>query len=309
MSGSRQEIPKGPLEILIIKTGAAGDVLRTTPLLRAFEASSIDWFVGTVNGILLHNFPMRKTYLLAENIPPGSHYDLVISLEDDPEVCRPVLDRIRWKRLFGAYASADGTMRYSEDSAPWFDMGLISRYGRTRADEMKLANRKSYQEIIFNCLGLRFEQEPYVMPEALPGSDLRGDIAVAPKAGSTWPNKNWEYYDILIERLSSFAQVTILPGRASMLEHLADIRNHKLVISNDSLPMHVALGYGIPTVGVFTCTSPWEIYDYGLLKKIVSPRLAEFFYDRKFSAEAVSAIPVDQVFQAVVDSMNNHQQP
>ena len=44
--------------------------------------------------------------------------------------------------------------------------------------------------------------------------------------------------------------------------------------------MHFALGSGIPCVSILTCTSPWEIYEYGLQQKIVSPLLAEYFYQR-----------------------------
>ena len=41
--------------------------------------------------------------------------------------------------------------------------------------------------------------------------------------------------------------------------------------------MHFALGTGTPCVTLFTCTSPWEIYDYGIQKKIVSPLLERVF--------------------------------
>ena len=40
-------------KILIIKTGAAGDVLRTTSLLRALPNYEITWVVGEANKELL----------------------------------------------------------------------------------------------------------------------------------------------------------------------------------------------------------------------------------------------------------------
>ena len=64
--------------------------------------------------------------------------------------------------------------------------------------------------------------------------------------------------------------------------------------------MHLALGTDTPCVTLFTCTSPWEIYDYGVQKKIVSPLLEEFFYKRGFDGRATTAIPVDKVFDAVM---------
>jgi hypothetical protein len=64
--------------------------------------------------------------------------------------------------------------------------------------------------------------------------------------------------------------------------------------------MHFALGTAIPCVSLFTCTSPWEIYGYGIQKKIVSPLLEEFFYKRSYDERATTAISVDEVLDAVM---------
>ena len=64
--------------------------------------------------------------------------------------------------------------------------------------------------------------------------------------------------------------------------------------------MHLALGTGTRCVSLFTCTSPWEIYDYGVQTKIVSPLLDEFFYKRGYDERATTAITVDEVFAAVM---------
>ena len=94
--------------------------------------------------------------------------------------------------------------------------------------------------------------------------------------------------------------MNFLPKRASLLEHLADVRNHACLVGGDSLPMHFALGTGTRCVTLFTCTSPWEIYDYGLQTKIISPLLEEFFYKRGYDERATTAISVDEVFNAVM---------
>jgi heptosyltransferase-2 len=67
--------------------------------------------------------------------------------------------------------------------------------------------------------------------------------------------------------------------------------------------MHLALGSGIPGVALFNCTSPWEIYEYGLLTKLVSPLLGEFFYQRGFDPRATTAIPFDEVLNAVLQQL------
>jgi hypothetical protein len=63
--------------------------------------------------------------------------------------------------------------------------------------------------------------------------------------------------------------------------------------------MHFAFGTGTRCVTLFTCTSPWEIYEYGLQTKIVSPLLEEFFYKRGYDERATTAISVDEVVSAV----------
>jgi len=290
--------------ILIIKTGAAGDVLRTTPLLHPFRESSIDWFVASENEDLINKSQVNKVLTSPSQLSNSIEYDFVISLEDDTDLIRELLPKVKYKKVFGAFLDSDDSINYTGDSAPWFDLGLLSRYGLKAADKHKLENRRSYQEIIFDGLGIPFRGERYVLPGNLPTSVLRGDIAVAPKAGFRWPNKNWYGYDQLISLLERKYRVNVLPLRKSMLEHIADIQNHSLVICNDSLPMHIALGLEKACVSLFTCTSPWEIYDYGILTKIVSPLIQDFFYARELNRKVIESISVDTVYKHACDKLD-----
>jgi ADP-heptose:LPS heptosyltransferase len=95
----------------------------------------------------------------------------------------------------------------------------------------------------------------------------------------------------------------VLPQRASLLEHLSDVRNHCCLVGGDSLPMHFALGTRTRCVTLFTCTSPWEIYGYGVQRQIVSPLLEKFFYKRGYDERATTAITVHEVFEAVMTQL------
>jgi ADP-heptose:LPS heptosyltransferase len=126
-------------------------------------------------------------------------------------------------------------------------------------------------------------------------------VAIAADAGPVWPMKKWAYYGELKQRLEREGLiVNLLPQRASLLEHLGDVRNHRCLVGGDSLPMHFALGTQTPCVSLFTCTSPWEIYHYGVQKKIISPLLEEFFYKRGYAERGTTAISLDEVFSAVM---------
>jgi ADP-heptose:LPS heptosyltransferase len=295
------------MNVLIIKLNATGDVVRTTPLLSCL-AGEITWVTARNNLGLLDRLAgnLRSASWEDREIARDRDYDLVINLEDDAE-CASFLTSVSYRQLFGAYVDANGGLAYSENSRSWFDLSLISVYGRKQADQLKLRNRRTYQEMIFEGLGFRFGGERYLLPEALP-TDLTGDVAIAPVAGAVWPMKNWAYYKELIRELEARGlKVNVLPRRTSLLEHLGDVRNHRCVVGGDSLPMHFALGSGTPCVNLFTCTSPWEIYDYGIQTKIVSPLLAEFFYRRDFDPRATTAIHLGEVLDATIDKLQAYE--
>src|SRR6266576_761282 len=291
------------MNILIVKLGATGDVVRTTPLLRRLSAS-VTWITAAKNGVFLGALADNLRHFSWEararalDIP----YDLAINLEDTPEVAL-FLKTVRPAEIFGAYADSSKRLRYTDNSKCWFNLSLISAHGKLRADKLKSQNRQTYQELVFEGLGFRFAGERYLLPESIE-TGLSGDVAIAADAGPIWPMKKWAYYGELIQRLEDKGLiVNVLPKRSSLLEHLSDVRNHCCLVGGDSLPMHFALGTDTRCVTLFTCTSPWEIYDYGIQKKIVSPVLAEFFYKRGYDERATTAITVDEVFTAVMTQL------
>ena len=230
---------------------------------------------------------------------PNVRFDLVINLEDSLEVGL-YLRTLKYKELFGAYLDSLNKLQYTDNSRRWFDLSLISRFGRKRADRLKLQNRRTYQELIFEGLGLEFNGDAYLLPSRIE-TGLSGDIAIATEAGAVWPMKRWAYYQDLQARLEGQGlTVNILPKRSSLLEHLCDVQNHQCLVGGDSLPMHFALGTGTRCVTLFTCTSPWEICDYGVQRKIVSPLLEEFFYKRVYDPRATTAITLDEVLDSVM---------
>ena len=291
------------MNIFIAKLGATGDVVRTSTLLRRLKAH-ITWVTAAKNTVLLDGMGDDLRCFSWENHEAARDrkYDLIINLEDTPDVGQFV-DSLGPAKRFGAYLDGSGAMRYTDDSKAWFDLSLISVHGRAEADRLKLKNRRTYQDLVFSGLGLRFDNDAYVLPPPLE-TGLKGDVAISPEGGPVWPMKNWVYYEELKQRLEAHGlTVNKLPQRASLLEHLGDVRNHRVLVSGDSLPMHLGLGIGVRCVTLFTCTSPWEIHEYGLQTKIVSPLLEEFFYKRGYDRRATTAISVDEVFDATMKQL------
>ena len=287
------------MNLLIVKLGATGDVVRTTPLLSQLSGQ-ITWVTAAKNTVLLKGLKDNLRCFSWEERQSAldTHYDLAINLEDTLDVAQ-FLKTVECREIFGAYVDSNNTLRYTENSKRWFDLSLISAYGKLEADKLKLKNRRTYQEMVFDGLGFHFAGEPYFLPGAIE-TGLSGDVAIAADAGPIWPMKRWAHYEELKQRLESRGlNVNVLPKRPSLLEHLADVRNHQCVVGGDSLPMHLALGTGTRCVTLFTCTSPWEIYDYGIQTKIISPLLGEFFYKRGYDERATTAISVGEVEAAI----------
>ena len=288
------------MNTLILKLGATGDVVRTTPLLRRLEGE-VTWITAEKNVSLLRDLdvPLRALTWEERARAATTAYELVINLEDDRESAL-FLRGLKYERVFGAFADDHGQLNYTDEARPWFDLSLISRFGRREADRLKLLNRFTYQELIFRGLGLSFTGEQYLLPTPT-GSALQGDVAISTVAGAVWPMKKWAYYDELKRELEERGlSVNVLPTRPTLLEHLADVQAHRCLVSGDSLPMHLALGSAVRCVSIFSCTSPWEIHGYGLQTNIVSPLLEEFFYKRGFEERATTAIPLDEVLRATL---------
>jgi ADP-heptose:LPS heptosyltransferase len=288
------------MNILILKLNATGDVVRTTSLLRRLNGD-ITWITAANNAVLLEGLAANLRCLTWENrnLARDRRYDLVINLEDETGPAAFVAE-LQMGKLFGACLNGSDKVAYTPDAQGWFDLSLVSRHGRAAADQLKLQNRRTYQDLIFEGLGFRFQGEPYLLPQPV-ATDLSGDVAIAAAAGPVWPMKQWAYYDQLKLRLEAEGlRVNVLPKRPTLLEHLGDVAQHRVLVGGDSLPMHLALGVGTPCVTIFNCTSPWEIHEYGIQTKLVSPLLEEFFYKRGFEERATRAIGLEEVHQAAL---------
>ena len=151
------------MDILIIKLGAIGDVIRTTCILSGlkdkYPGCSIDWATKKISADILKNNNFVRDIILSDvgRLDIKTKYDLVISLDDD--ACE-LASSIDAKKIIGAYLK-DGKKAYTADSSLWFDMGLISKFGKEKADILKAKNQRTYQEIIYEILGIEYSrQEP-----------------------------------------------------------------------------------------------------------------------------------------------------
>jgi heptosyltransferase-2 len=256
---------------LIIKLGAMGDVLRTTSILNRLPGP-VTWVTRPASVPLLENNPRIATLLSldeARTALQGRRFDLAACLDDEPEACR-LLDLVEYDRHVGAYLD-DGQVRYGDSARGWYDMGLVSRFGKERADELKRLNTRSFQEHLFGTFGLEFAGDEYVFGYAPQDADPRR-VGIEMRADARWQWKRWGRYPELIERLrADGCEIFVFEPRDDLRDFIADVNRCSLVVTGDTLTMHIALALKKRVVAVFGPTSAPEIYDYGRLTKVVSP--------------------------------------
>lgn len=156
------------MNILIIKLGAIGDVIRTTSILHGlkekYKGCRIEWVTKKESfDVLKKNNLINKIYIMGNSLKNelNKKYDLVISLDDDFEACQ-LASSIKSKKIIGSYLIKD--KKTYTNSSLWFDMGLISRFGKQKADELKAKNKQTYQSLMYKILGLKYKkQEPILI--------------------------------------------------------------------------------------------------------------------------------------------------
>ncbi len=158
--------------ILILKTAALGDVLRTTSILpglhERYAEARITWVTAHEAVDLVRTHPLVRSVVAVDTLSDASVaqataplaatcWERVISLDDEARVAA-IATAVRSKRISGAYVRDDATLGYTPDTAPWFDMGLLSVHGKAAADRMKIENRRSHPQIYADMLGMRMGQ-------------------------------------------------------------------------------------------------------------------------------------------------------
>ena len=326
--------------IAIIKTGALGDVLRTTSILPGLHArypgADVTWVTAPAAVDLVARHPgvarveavdprdARALSALGERLDARG-CDRVLSFDDEVDLCR-LATRLGGaappERVSGAYLDAAGERRYTPDVAPWFDMGLLSTHGKDEADRRKLANRESHPAIYARMLGIALGEPELPLPEeALAvARDFRARTELGtrgPIVGlNTGAGGRWESKRLPVERVAELvlrvhtdragrvgflllggpeesernAAIAAAVRRAAAARGLAPAGVHfvdggtanaipnfaalvdlaDVLVTSDSLAMHVAIARRVPVVAFFAPTSAAEIELYGRGEKVVS---------------------------------------
>lgn len=324
------------MKICIIKLGALGDVIRTTPIAEALKKKFLDceitWITKKECLELLYNNPFINN-LLSIPIEVNEKFDFLYNFDIEVEAINLAL-KINAEKKYGFYAQ-DGYPAAFNISAEYYLNTIFD-------DELKKTNKKTYQQMMFDVAELKFNKEAPVFilkrnekkyGEAFLNRNKLGDkniIGVHIGGGGVrWPSKAWsesKIEEFIINLRNKGHNILLFAGKDEIIkqnrieERLKekDIRIYKnnpentikefasllniceKIICADSMALHMAAALKKKVVALFFCTSPDEIEDYGLIKKVVSPIIYEFFPEKsdEYNEELINSISVEEVLSA-----------
>jgi len=281
------------LNVLIIKLGAIGDVIRTTPLLHRLKLDHPGAFITwlTLTPEVLPSSVDRKMGFTLQNITSlkSLEFDLLINLDKDLEACA-LASGIKAKEKKG-FTLVDGKCRnMDEASYQKFLTGLF--------DDVNKANKKSYPEEIFEVCGYRFNGERYILdlPEARPRFEIPDGARVVGMntgCGGRWVTRLWAddrwvelarglkahgFWPLFLggeqeheknARLARESGSAYL-GHFSLQDFFCLVDRCDLVVTAVTMGLHIAIGLGKKVVLFNNIFNPHEFELYGL-GEILSP--------------------------------------
>ena len=280
--------------ILIIKLGAIGDVIRTTPLVRKlreeYPKSEISWLTHTPEILpKTVDFPLKLNAESYVNLL-ADKFDILYNLDKDKAACA-LANLIKADKKKGFKLLKGKCAPIDKDAEHKFLTGV--------SDNISRKNKLSYVEEIFRIADLPYPKEEYILDK--PSTNIKLPSLKKPVIGLNtgagerwktrlWPEKNWiELAKILRKRGFS---VLLLGGKeedeknkriakksnASYFGHFSLpifielIAKCDLVVTAVTMAMHLAIALKKKLVvfnNVFN-SAEFELYGLG---KIIEPEV------------------------------------
>lgn len=315
--------------ILLIKLGAIGDVIRTTPLLRRlrqeYPGCYITWLTLTpailpqqeVDEILKFDFA-SSLQLMARR------FDVAINLDKEKEACALLL-KVEAATKFG-YTLRD------YDGVPWpVNEQASHKYLTGVFDQLSLQNQKPYVQEIFELCGFDFRGEEYVFDthenKGYSWTQLPTDrprIGLNTGCGDRWTTRLWSdtQWLALIRQLQQAGYAPVLLGGEA-----EDARNRRLqadtgatylgtfplpqfinllhqmhgIVTQVTMAMHISIALRKPTILMNNIFNPHEFDLYGRGQIVQPDKPCVCFYrgSCKLGVSCMEDLPAEKVFEAV----------
>lgn len=298
-----RDIPKA--KILIVHLGAIGAVVRATAILKAVRRkhpnAHITWITDKLITNLLKGHPLIDQVYASnwEGVMEASNYQFDLAyVIDKSKLASGIVRQLDIDVMKGFYTDTNGKILPVDSDADYLWQNGLS-------DEVKFfKNRQTEIEMIFGALGLTYEKDDYCLPltageenlaeqRKLLWSSGHQKIIVGINTGCSThiPYKKFttDYYIELINDLQKMNDVKVVllggpedtqrnqylhqktgavlsPTESGLRDGLVSVAATDIVISGDSLGMHMAISQKKWVVAWFgpTCSHEIELYERGV---------------------------------------------
>ncbi len=245
-----------------------GDVLRTTPILHLFENDEVTWLTDAAAVPLLRGNPHINhivTYCSdSMRQLETQRFDTIVNLEKVPDVCG-MTSRMTVAGRYGFHVDAATGRTAAGDEA--YDALVAATH-----DEARLTGNRSWTQLLFAMLGAEWHGESYILGYS-PRTDEVFDIGFNTQVGSlfpvkAWPHEQWQTLETLLDGSYTTAYQQCLDDLEGYMDWINSCR---LIVTGDSLGLHLGLALGKKVVALFGPTPASDLDQSENLKVIVAP--------------------------------------
>lgn len=271
------------LKILVLKLGysetfdveegrvvSLGDVLRCSvilePLKEKYVDSQITWLVSEEALPLIKGNPFIDRILVWDEFLPFAlmreQYDVLVNLEKLNGICA-LADMINaWERVGFRFNAQTGNY-----DTYWQSISA-KKYIEQKGQE---GCREPWQKLLLEMIGCEWRGQRYSLGYK-PKNTPRFDVGLNYLVGSKWPTKamsveRWKELASRLERAGY--SVSWQQGMNNLYEYMEWLASCRMVITQDSLGMHILLAMRKPCVALFGATDSAEVYLYDQCAPIV----------------------------------------
>ncbi len=321
-------------KICIIKLDAKGDVIRTLPLLIGIKTKFVDSNITWITKKSSEEILKTSHYIdrvISLPLFEFEKFDVLYNFDIDNEAT-DLIKSIAANKKYGFYKEDNFVSSFNLAGEYYlntvFDdetkINNKKTYQEMMFDIAELPyNKECYPIIIpekYKKYAKDFVKENKINKEKLIGIHLG--------AADRWPSKKWHLQNLkefITKAKKEGYEIILFGGPDEIQEHekiLNELKNNnisihrnnphnldlefaalvnqcKLMICSDSFALHISLALKKSTIGLFFCTPPDEIESYNLLKKIVAPKLYDFFPEKMdiYNEELTKSISADEVLK------------
>ncbi|MFD3000592.1 glycosyltransferase family 9 protein [Pontibacter toksunensis] len=313
--------------VLLIKLGAIGDVIRTTPLLhrirREYPNARITWLTHTPAILPADAIEeVLKLDLAATLYLQEASFDLLINLDKDREACA-LHSTIKAKKKLGF--TLHGNIPFPANALAGH------KYLTGVFDDISLSNTKSYVEEIFEICGWDFQGEEYVFDThqekgfTWPFTNNKRRVGLNTGCGDRWTTRLWSddkwielisllqkaNYEVVLlggeqehERNQKLSQDTNAEyfGHFPLPQFINLMYQMDLIVTQVTMAMHIAIALKKKIVLMNNIFNPHEFDLYGRGHVVEPERTCVCFYRGtcKRGISCMEDLPADKVFKHAV---------